>query len=93
MNETTSTAHSAPTHEEISRRAQELWESYGRPVGRDEEIWLEAERNLRASASVLKSAPAAPRITEPTFKESRNPTASAKPRTPQTTRASKAAAR
>lgn len=35
-----------PTHEQISRRAQQLWENGGRPSGRDEEIWLEAERQL-----------------------------------------------
>lgn len=34
------------THQDISRRARELWEGYGRPTGRDEEIWLEAERQL-----------------------------------------------
>lgn len=35
-----------PTHEQISRRAQQLWENGGRPSERDEEIWLEAERQL-----------------------------------------------
>jgi hypothetical protein len=35
-----------PTHEQVSRRAQQLWENGGRPSGRDEEIWLEAERQL-----------------------------------------------
>lgn len=34
------------TQEDISQRARELWESYGRPDGRDTEIWLEAERQL-----------------------------------------------
>lgn len=38
-----------PTPEQISRRAKALWESYDRPTGRDEEIWLEAERQLRES--------------------------------------------
>jgi hypothetical protein len=38
--------NSKPTHGQISRRAQELWENGGRPSGRDEEIWLEAERQL-----------------------------------------------
>jgi len=37
------------THDEISARAQQLWEDFGRPVGRDEEIWLQAERALRDS--------------------------------------------
>lgn len=35
-----------PSSEDISQRARELWEKYGRPSGRDEEIWLEAERQL-----------------------------------------------
>lgn len=36
-----------PTHEEISLQAQQLWRSRGCPDGCDDEIWLEAERNLR----------------------------------------------
>lgn len=50
MNETTDTRPQI-THEQISRRAQELWEKYGRPSGRDEEIWLEAERSLQGPAA------------------------------------------
>lgn len=37
------------SHEEISRRAQELWRQYGCPQGRDDEIWFEAERQLRGT--------------------------------------------
>jgi Protein of unknown function (DUF2934). len=53
MNETTSTftGTTQPSHDEISRKAKELWETYGRPAGRDEEIWLEAERALQSPAS------------------------------------------
>jgi hypothetical protein len=29
--------------EEIRKRAHELWEQHGRPIGRDEEFWLQAE--------------------------------------------------
>jgi hypothetical protein len=36
------------THEEISARAREIWESRGRPDGQDDAIWYEAERQLRA---------------------------------------------
>lgn len=36
----------APSQEEIARRATQLWEGYGRPKGRDKEIWLEAEQQL-----------------------------------------------
>ena len=37
------------SHEEISRRAEELWRQQGCPQGRDDEIWYEAERQLRDS--------------------------------------------
>jgi len=43
-----------PTHDEVSQRAQLLWHNQGRPVGRDDEIWLEAERELARGASVPK---------------------------------------
>jgi hypothetical protein len=36
-------------HEEIARRAHELWEQDGRPEGRHEEHWMEAEKQLRGS--------------------------------------------
>jgi hypothetical protein len=35
-----------PLHDAIAVRAYQLWEGYGRPEGRDVEIWLEAERQL-----------------------------------------------
>ena len=35
-----------PLHQAVEARARELWESYGRPQGQDEKIWLEAERQL-----------------------------------------------
>jgi hypothetical protein len=34
----------------IRARAHELWEQHGRPQGRDEEFWLQAERELVGSA-------------------------------------------
>ena len=34
-------------HDTIRRRAASLWEREGRPDGRDEEIWLFAEQELR----------------------------------------------
>lgn len=40
----------SPTHEEISQRAQELWRERGSPEGQDNEIWLEAERQLSLPA-------------------------------------------
>ncbi|MEO6004986.1 MAG: DUF2934 domain-containing protein [Opitutus sp.] len=38
------------SHEAISARAAQLWESMGRPSGRDEEIWFLAERELQPAA-------------------------------------------
>jgi hypothetical protein len=35
-----------PTEEQIRQRAQEIWEENHRPNGRDEEFWLQAEREL-----------------------------------------------
>ena len=46
-------------HEVVSRRARELWEKQGCPHGRDEDIWLEAERSLQLEASAAPSAPLA----------------------------------
>jgi Protein of unknown function (DUF2934) len=39
-------AGSCPSHEAITKRAEALWLQKGRPEGRDEQIWLEAERQL-----------------------------------------------
>jgi DUF2934 family protein len=35
-----------PTEEQIRQRAQEIWEENHRPDGRDEEFWLQAEKEL-----------------------------------------------
>src|SRR5579883_3379357 len=35
-----------PTHEQIASRAELLWKAKGSPSGQDEQIWLEAERQL-----------------------------------------------
>ena len=37
------------THEQIRIRAHQLWEIAGRPEGREDEFWHEAERELRLS--------------------------------------------
>jgi len=74
------------THEEISRYARELWEKYGRPVGRDEEIWLEAERTMRAPSPAAE----APRVV-PAAATSVTLASAAKPKS--VSRASKSAAR
>jgi hypothetical protein len=38
---------------QISTRAQMIWEQRGRPYGLDDEIWLEAERQLGAGQGEL----------------------------------------
>lgn len=48
----------SPTHEEISRRAYQLWHEYGSPAGRDDEIWSIAERQLTAKAAAADPAAA-----------------------------------
>lgn len=35
------------SREEIRQRAQAIWEQNGRPNGRDEEFWFQAEAELR----------------------------------------------
>ena len=39
---------SKPAHDQIAKRAYEIWVSKGRPVGRDQENWQQAERELSA---------------------------------------------
>ena len=35
-----------PLHQQIASQAYTLWKNYGRPAGRDETIWMEAERQV-----------------------------------------------
>jgi hypothetical protein len=44
---TTRPVSRAFSHEEIAARARAIWEREGRPEGRDEPIWYQAERELR----------------------------------------------
>ncbi len=39
-------AQRTPSHQEITARAEALWRGKGCPSGCDDEIWLEAERQL-----------------------------------------------
>jgi hypothetical protein len=41
---------SKPTHDEIARKAYQLWQDRGRLHGTDTEIWLEAEHALAAES-------------------------------------------
>jgi len=43
---------------EIVRRAYELWEQAGKPEGRDQEFYHQAERELTEAAAPDKAAPA-----------------------------------
>jgi hypothetical protein len=36
-----------PDEANIRRRAREIWKENGRPAGRDEEFWFQAEREIR----------------------------------------------
>ncbi len=40
------------THEQIAKRAQQIWEKKGRPVGQDEKNWLEAEAQLKRELGI-----------------------------------------
>ncbi len=40
----------SPSHEDIARRAHEIWISRGSPAGYDIGHWLEAERDLNVAA-------------------------------------------
>jgi hypothetical protein len=35
-----------PSEEQIRQRAHELWEQAGKPDGKEDQFWLEAERQL-----------------------------------------------
>lgn len=43
------TSNHKPTHEQIAQRAYAIFELSGRVPGRDQENWLQAERELNAS--------------------------------------------
>jgi len=36
-----------PTEEQIRKRAFELWEQVGKPEGREDEFWHQAQRELQ----------------------------------------------
>ena len=41
-----------PTHEQISRRAHEIWLKRGSKPGQDEQNWLEAEAELKKKMGI-----------------------------------------
>ena len=57
-----------PSHQEIAERARALWNGYGCPSGRDEQIWLEAERQLigtDSEAGIVRSSRTSAETTAP----------------------------
>ena len=38
--------HKRPSHDQIAARAYEIWLSLGRPIGRDDANWHQAEQEL-----------------------------------------------
>jgi len=50
---------SKPSHEQVALRAELLWKAKGTPSGQDEQIWLEAERQLYDEAKEVFSNSAA----------------------------------
>jgi hypothetical protein len=46
-----------PTHEQITRRAYEIFIERGQPENRDLEHWLEAEKQLRATGQTKNAKP------------------------------------
>jgi Protein of unknown function (DUF2934) len=45
-----------PTHEQIARRAYEIWVQSGHLTGRDTENWAQAERELSAGCAAPQSS-------------------------------------
>jgi hypothetical protein len=45
-----------PNEDHIRVRAREIWEENGRPCGRDEEFWYQAERELREAEDLALRA-------------------------------------
>jgi hypothetical protein len=42
---------SKPTEEQIRARAHELWEKAGKPEGREDEFWRQAEKEMTQGAT------------------------------------------
>src|SRR5258707_5607523 len=50
----------SPTEKQILNRAYEIWERNGRPEGREDEFWHQAEQELRAEEERGDPAKASP---------------------------------
>jgi Protein of unknown function (DUF2934) len=51
---------SEPASAEIQHRAHQLWEQAGRPEGRQDEFWFQAEQELREMEELRRQAEAPP---------------------------------
>jgi hypothetical protein len=47
-------ALASPDEDKIRKRAREIWEENGRPIGRDVEFWLAAEREFREAEALAE---------------------------------------
>ena len=52
----TALALAKPSEDRIRVRAQEIWEENGRPSGRDEEFWFQAEAEFREAEDLALQA-------------------------------------
>jgi hypothetical protein len=71
--------------ERIRQRAHAIWEREGRPHGRDQEHWDQAEKEVVAEDAapaepVKQKAPAKPRTAKPNAAAAEKPARAAKPR-------------
>lgn len=64
-----------PLQDRISDQARQLWENYGRPHGRDVEIWLEAERQVLGADSQVNAGAGAGAVAAPELKSALTPKA------------------
>ena len=56
----------APSHEEITARAQQLWQIAGNPADRDLEFWLAAENEVEHErVETSRAADASPQVQVP----------------------------
>ena len=46
----------APAHDDIAKKAYEIYEQKGRPEGKDIEHWIEAEKMLKGRKSRKKAS-------------------------------------
>jgi hypothetical protein len=46
----------SPSHQDITNRAKEIYFQKGCPQGQDEQIWLQAEKELRSKKMAVSSS-------------------------------------